>query len=191
MENKLPVYELEISDDENKAVNFVALVDNPAIERNFFAFNNQFKFVADKERRIITGALMTADLPIYRRNDKMGEFYVIFRKEQIEKIVQKFFAKGFNNNVNEMHNPAKVVDGVVMFESFISDKQRGVLAPKGFEDMPEGSWFGSYFVENEEVWNKVKEGTFQGFSVEGDFDIVPKEETLESKILEIVKKINP
>jgi hypothetical protein len=77
-----------------------------------------------------------------------------------------------------------------MFESFIVDNQRGIKAPKGFEDVPEGSWFGSYKVENDLVWSMVKEGKFQGFSVEGMFDLQPQEPTLEQQIIDIIKEIN-
>lgn len=191
MDRKLPIYTLVLKEDaEDSGVNYVALVDEPAIERNWFAFNKEFKFKADEERKIITGALMIADLPIYRRNKELGEFYVIFSKAQIELMVQKFMRLGFQNNVNEMHEPSKKVDGVTMFESFIVDNQRGIKPPTGFENVTEGSWFGSYKVENDEVWNKVKDGTFMGFSVEGFFETVPQKPSLESEIIKIIEEIN-
>jgi hypothetical protein len=190
MDRKLPIYTLVLTEDlEDSGINYVALVDEPAIERNWFAFNKEFKFKADLERKIITGCLMIADLPIYRRSEKMGEFYVIFDKMQIELMVQKFMKLGFQNNVNENHEASKKVEGVTMFESFIVDNQRGIKAPVGFENITEGSWFGSYKVENEDIWNKVKDGSFMGFSVEGMFDLVPQKKTLESEILEIIESI--
>ena len=88
----------------------------------------QFKFFADKERRLISGALMISDLPIYRA-DESGEYYVVFDKEQIEKIAQRFFKKGFTHNVNMMHDSERQVDGVYMVESFIIDKTRGIKLP--------------------------------------------------------------
>jgi hypothetical protein len=190
MDKKLPVYTLVLTEDiEDSGINYVALVDEPAIERNWFAFNKEFRFKADLDRKIITGCLMVADLPIYRRSEKMGEFYVIFDKAQIELMVQKFMRMGFQNNVNEMHEMSKKVEGVTMFESFIVDSQRGIKPPTGFENITEGSWFGSYKVDNEDIWNKVKDGSFMGFSVEGMFDLVPQKATLESEILDIISQI--
>jgi len=190
MDKKLPIYTLVLKDNvEDSGVNYVALVDEPAIERNWFAFNKEFKFKADEERKIITGVLMIADLPIYRRSEKMGEFYVIFDKAQIEMMVQKFMRLGFQNNVNEQHDPSKILEGVTMFESFIVDNQRGIKPPNGFENITEGSWFGSYKVDNEDVWAKVKDGSFMGFSVEGMFDLVPQKPSLESEILKIIDSI--
>jgi hypothetical protein len=152
------------------------------------------KFAMDKERKIITGALMLADLPIYRRSEKMGEFYVVFDKFQIEKIVQRFMKNGFTDNVNKMHDAKQTVDGVYMYESFIVDSQRGIRPPVGFEDAPEGSWFGSYKVDNEDVWNNfIKTGEFKGFSVEGVFDLVPegdaKEKDIMKQIVDIIASI--
>lgn len=189
-DRKLPIYTLVLKDDtEDSGVNYVALVDEPAIERNWFAFKKEFKFAVDQERKIITGCLMVADLPIYRRSEAMGEFYVVFDKAQIEQMVQKFMKMGYQSNVNEMHDPSKTVQGVTMFESFIVDSQRGIKAPNGFEGITEGSWFGSYKVDNAEIWAKVKDGSFMGFSVEGMFDLVPQKPTLESKIIEIIDSI--
>ena len=195
---KLPIYQLEISDDLNDdvEVDFVALVDRPAIEKDFLMFKEaKANFVIQSEdRRIVSGALMLADTPIYR-NDQNGEYYVTFTKDTIEKIAQKFFKKGYQSNVNLMHDEALAVEGVTMYESFIVDSSRGVMAMKGFEDAPEGSWFGSFKVENESVWNKIKSGEFKGFSVEGIFNYkkgkqpMSVEESLWSEICSILEQV--
>lgn len=173
MATKLPIYRMTINpDDEETGVDYVALVDQPAIEVDWFAFDKEMKFKADVDRRIITGALMIADLPIYRRDEKMGEYMVVFDKTTIEQIAQKFAKRKKNSNVNEMH--ATPLDGVYMYESFITDVERGIVAPKGFKKVPDGSWFGSYKVDNDDVWNNfIKTGDFKGFSVEGFFDLQP------------------
>ena len=62
------------------------------------------------------------------------------------------------------------VEGVYLIESFIIDKTRGIKTPDGFDRLSEGSWFGSFKVENDEIWNNfIKTGEFNGFSVEGFF----------------------
>ena len=132
------------------------------IERQNFAIQSE-------EERIISGPLMLADTPIYR-NDDNGEYYVVFTKETIKKIAQRFFKKGYQSNVNLMHEQGNLTDGLTMFESWIKDDKRGIKAMKGFEDVPDGSWFGSFKVDNDEVWQMVKEGKVRGFSVEGQFN---------------------
>ncbi len=147
---ELPVYKLVIDESDELGVSYIALVDKPAIEKNWFAFmdesEKQFKFYADKERRLISGVLMISDLPIYRK-DEMGEYYVVFDKEQIEKIAQRFFKKGYTHNVNMMHDSERQVNGVYMVESFIIDKTRGIKTPEGYPTLTEGSWFGTFKVD--------------------------------------------
>jgi hypothetical protein len=201
--DKLPLYKMFIADDIDgeEEVDFVALVESPAIQRNFLAFaehsedevTNKLTFaVQDEEQRIVSGPLMIADLPIYRR-DEEGEYYVMFTGEQIKKIVQRFFKKGYQAKVNIEHG--KKAEGVYMFESYIIDRDRGVNPPTGFEDVANGSWFGSFKVENDKLWGEVKAGTFKGFSVEGLFRyekagmIVQKEEQIMAQIFKILSQV--
>ena len=97
---KLPIYKLKIKEDDDSpsAVEYVALVDQPAIELNWMAFNKQMRFSADPERRLIMGVLMVADMPIYRRDEKMGEFYVVF---DVDSETSRA-ARGYGNSLNGM-----------------------------------------------------------------------------------------
>jgi hypothetical protein len=63
---------------------------------------------------------------------------------------------------------------------------------KGFEDAPDGSWFCSMLVENDAVWQQVKDGKVNGFSIEGIFNYAPKvsqDEIKMSRIYDILKSI--
>ena len=186
-----PVYELIISEDleDDAQVSVVSLVNRPAIQRNWNAFNENQKFqIVSEEKRIISGVIMLADTPIYRNDNTNGEYYVVFTKDTIFKIVQKFFKKGYQSNVNLQHNANDKVSNVTMFESFISDIDRGILPMKGFEDTPDGSWFGSFKVDDDNVWEMVKSGEIKGFSVEGIFEYTRKENK-EEQLLQDIKKI--
>ena len=195
-DNKFPVYKLTIDDiDEDSGVDFIALVDAPATDRSWMAFNNQKpqKFSINEDKRIITGAIMVSDLPIFRKDEKMGEYFVTFGSDVIRKIVYKFFKKESAHNVNLMHDGNKV-KGVYMFESWIVDKEQGKGVPDGFKDMPDGSWFGSFRVENDDIWNElIKTGALTGFSIEGIFNHIPtgevKEENID-KVIEIIQGLS-
>ena len=172
----LPIYDLIINNDEDNdaEVSFVALVDSPAIKKEFLAFSEQselIKFAIQSEsEHIITGALMIPQQLIYRNSEQFGEHYVKFSVETIKQIAIKFSKKGYQKNVNIMHEADMQVEGVTMFESFISDSKRGIKPMEAFKDLPDGTWFGSFYVENPKVWEMVKEGKVKGFSVEGMFD---------------------
>ena len=78
MEKKLPLFQL-IIDGEDLEVNKTSFVANPAFMRSFMAFNKVQKFATNDELRIVTGAMLVPDLPIYRR-DETGEYYVAIDK---------------------------------------------------------------------------------------------------------------
>jgi hypothetical protein len=190
----LPIYELMIDDNLNSDVQVeaIALVDKPAIQRNFMMFKENIKFaIQSEERRIISTPIMIPDTPIYRNQDGR-EFYVFFSKDTVLKIAQKYFKKGFQASVNLDHNPKNFVEGVTLFESFISDKTRGINPMQGFEDLPEGTWFGSFLIDNDEVWESIKDGTFKGVSAEGIFNSkkeLSKEEKMMEEIFNILSQV--
>ena len=146
--------------------------------------------IQDEEKRIVTGAAMIADLPIYRRDDIRGEYYVVFDKDSIFTIAKKWARSNKYDAVNA-HHKTPIMDGVSLFESYIIDRERGVMPPKGFEEVADGSWFVSYLIDNDEVWSRVKEGEFKGFSVEGVFDFPEdKDEQMLQALRDIVSRWN-
>jgi hypothetical protein len=194
MNKELPIYEVVL--DEGGEANFVAFVSHPAIQKNFLAFSEakplQFS-ITSEDRRIVSGPLMLADLPIYRKIDGQ-DCYVTFSKETIEKMAIKFFKHNYQGNVNLMHDRSLIQSGVIMFESWIVDRSRGILPMQGFDDAPDGSWFGSYKVENDETWQRVKDGEVSGFSLEvtkADLQIKMTEEKplTDEEVLEKIKDL--
>lgn len=181
----LPIYEMKInpSEDSDIEVMAVALVDKPAIERNFMMFKSQLlNFAIDNDKRIISGPAMVADVPIYRK-DEGGEYNVFFSAATIKEIALKFAKKGYAKKLNLFHDPALPADGVAIFNSFVSDKSMGILPMAGFEDLPDGSWFISAKVENEDIWKRIKAGEVRGFSVEGNFSFDRSEQSGQKKDL--------
>lgn len=172
MKKELPIFRAFVSEDDasEREVNFIALVDKPAIESNFLQFSAApLKFtIENEEERIITGLAMVADLPIYR-NDDGGEYFVFFDAQSIKTIALKFFRKQYNFNLNLQHNANAPAEGVYIFESWIVDREKGKFPLKQFENISNGSWIVSAKVDNEKIWQDIKEGKFNGFSVEGIF----------------------
>jgi hypothetical protein len=195
--NNLPCYQLEIDPDQSSdvQVDYVALVDMPAIEKNFLAFKSEenkaslkrLDFAAvNEEERIVIGAAMIPDLAIYRNDPTNGEYYVTFSKDTVKQIAEKFYSKGFQNNANLMHDAAQKVEGVCYFLSFIRDSAKGMIGLAG--DYPEGTWFLGAKVNNDEAWAKVKSGEIKGFSVEGIFQY-RKTQLSAEKAFELIREI--
>lgn len=179
MKPNLPIYRLTINDDET-AFNweYTAFVEKPATAEMFMAFKeekNYFEFkTIDEEKRIVMGALMVANLPIYRKDPKTNEeFLVVFDAENIDLALQKHFKQKLQDKTNADHNRALAFDGVFMYQAWIINKEMGINVPKGFNELPDGSAFGVFKVDNDEVWNDVKAGKYKGFSIEGKFNREP------------------
>ena len=192
---ELPLYELKLDEQTNEfGVDIISLVDAPAIEKNYVMFeSHKIEWTANNERMIVSGPAMIPDKLIYR-NDANGEYNTVISKETIEAVVLRYMEQGNQSNVNLMHG-AKAKD-VFVFESFLSDSQRGIAPMAGYEDLPNGTWFVSMKVNNPAVWQQVKEGKLKGFSIEGFFGMEKKEVKTEmsidrafDEILELVKEI--
>jgi hypothetical protein len=188
----MTIYELVINEEADTGVDYIALVDSPAIESDWMAFNKQkvkqqFE-VQSEDKRIISGYLMKADLPIDRIDENGNLFGVVFRAKTIFDIALKFTKNGFNKNINLDHDKNQIAEGVWLFESRIIDSERKSFAPEGFEDAPDGSWWGSMYVENDEIWKQIKEGTFKGFSVEGMF-LQSKPKDVEDETIEQIQNL--
>lgn len=167
----MDVIRLTLPDGDNLEFQ-IALVDEPAIESNFMAFNkqNHFQFKeVDKSERKLMGYFMIADLEILRIDQKRGAYKVVFDKKSIDKIVENFSFNGLNRNMNEMHQTGKLSEGVYVLNQWQIDSAKGIKAPDGFKTEADGSWFGVVKCNNEEIYQKALNGTFNGFSIEGKF----------------------
>ena len=183
----IPVYDAIITDDGTGMMK-ISLVDDPAVMSNFQAFDASRKMqmysVTDEEKRLVRGVVMRADFPIYRRDEQMGEYYIIYKADTIRQMAEKYLAESRQNDVNLMHKDGSDVEGVQMVQCFI--KGDGVSVD-GFDDIADGSLFAEFHITNDEVWEEVKAGTYKGFSLEGYFDLVP--ETDVDEVDQIVKDL--
>jgi len=188
MDIKLPVYKATITDEET-GMFAISLVDDPAVEINWQYFNDDKRMmfaVQDEEKRIIRGVIMECDKLIYRRTSEGFEYYIQFDADTIRTMAQKYLRDGFQNNVDTMHN-GDLVNGVELTQWFISDKEHGVN-PEGFENVADHSLFAEFHVENDEIWQAVKDGTFKGFSLAGFFE--PVEVKMENNKKSHTKKMS-
>jgi len=155
-------------------------------------YNPEFstqKFKGDDVKQMITGPVMLADTPIYRYQEGVGEYNVIFRPDAIMDMMKKYMSSDMKDNVNEQHNSNKVVDGVYLVESFILDDRMDLNGM--YKNLPKGTWMGTFYIEDKEYYNElVNNEEFNGFSLEGIFDeTVIKEKELAEHIYNKINEI--
>lgn len=177
----LPVFEGLIADG-NCGMSCISLVDYPAVEKDFLAFDKDkqvIKFaVEDTEKRIVAGVVMRANYPIYR-SDSNGEYWIMFTPNTIRTMAEKYLNDGMQNQFSCQHD-GNPVEGVKMVQWYIKDTAKGIN-PVGFEEIEDGSLFGEFKVENDEVWNRIKDGELKGFSVEVMMEIQPVEQVVSTE----------
>ena len=161
----LPFFELVVNEgDDITGVDFNSFVETPAHFKPLYAFNDDVEvYLFNEDKRIVTGVMISANQPIYRKNP---ERYVLFRPEIIKIIRTKNIKQGFANNVNLDHNENKVVKNIKVVSDYIINNTNQI--PERFRglNLQAGTWIRSYKINDPGVWNKVKKGEFGGFSVE-------------------------
>lgn len=182
---ELPIYEI-ILEDGVEGLYAIALVQSPATEISWLAFSKDDKkpnylkcSILDEEERRVLAVIARADFPFYRCIEGQ-EFYAMFSKETIKQMAQKFLKGGYQGFVNIEHTDT-YVDGVEMVQLFIKDTSKGIN-PKGFENIEDGSLFVEYKIENEDIWQAIKQGIFTSISLEGWFNMKPTGQIYEDVI---------
>jgi hypothetical protein len=155
--------------DDLSGVEAISVVENPAIESNFVALKTEEIKLAqvDTEKRILMGAVLIPEKPIYRRNGE-DEYYIYFSKDTVNKASQLFFKNGNQNNWTLEHG--KEIQGLTVVESWIVEDVAKDKSAIYNLSVPVGTWMASVKVENDEIWNDyVKTGKVKGLSLEGYF----------------------
>lgn len=164
MAKKLKKYKVGC-DSETYAI---SMVEMPAIESNFVALAKEEEekrqvFLESDERHMVYGAALIPDLDIYR-NDGEHEYYINFSKESIEKMSQDFMKEYRQHEVTVDHED--VANEVCVVESWlVEDPYKDKANALGI-NVPQGTWMVGMKVNNIETWERVKEGSLKGFSVE-------------------------
>lgn len=156
-------------DQEMTGVEAISVVENPAIEEDFIALKSEEIKLAEinKEKRILMGALLVPNKPIYRRSGD-DEYYIYFSKETVAKASQMYLVNGNQNNSTMEHQYD--LKGLSLVESWLVEDEVHDKSRKYGMNVPLGTWMGAVKVNNEEVWNDyVKTGKVKGFSIEGYF----------------------
>lgn len=188
----LQIYKAVLSKDTH-GIESIALVDSPAMLNEWLMFSEQketkFRFELNEEQRIITAPVIIPELPIYRKDSKGNEFYVIYDKETNMTVLQKYMNEGRQNAVKLTHSEGTEIEGVQVFEMFMSDNSRGILAPTGYKDLPDGTIYCSMKFHNESAWQLAKEGKINGVSLEGYFALEPIETLTDSEAQAIIDAV--
>lgn len=152
MNKNLPIFYAEINSEE-EGIFSISLVDYPATQKNFVCFNEDKSFqlfsIQDDEEHIVSGVVMSANTPIYRKDEKGFEYYIVYKPETIKLMAEKMLKDNNQNQVDLMHN-GEIIGSVNLVELFIKDSTKGIV-PTYMEDVPDGSLMATYKVRDDEI----------------------------------------
>jgi len=165
------IVELLLDEESLQAgIQAISVVESPAIEEDFVALKDEQPKIElktiDKEKRILMGAALIPNKPIYRRNGE-DEYYIYFSQDTVRKASELFFINGNQNKATLEHQMD--VQGTSVVESWIIEGEQDKSRMYGM-DLPVGTWMVSMKILNDELWEGyVKSGKVKGFSIEGYF----------------------
>lgn len=169
------IVELIISEEEMEnqdGVFAISLVEEPAIEENWIALKKQEKesikcAKLDEDKRLLIAPALIPNKQIFRIDEEGKDYYVYFSKNTIRQASQLFLKRNYQSSATLEHKVE--LEDIHVVESWIKESANDKSSAYGFDHLPSGTWFVTMKVDNEEVWNKVKEGEIKGFSIEGYF----------------------
>ena len=126
-----------------------------------------FKILKSKDKRLVFGwasVSITADGELLQdlQNDSIAP-------DDLETAAYEYvlqFRDGGEEHQPNLRRKAKLVESCV----FTEEKQEALGIPPGI--LPVGWWIG-FYVEDNDAWEKIKNGTYQMFSIEGTATRIP------------------
>lgn len=194
---KRKVVKCVIDEEGRLGITAMGLVDMPAIEENWIALSKMQLSAINDERRMLYGPALIPDKEILRYDEKGEPYYVYFEKETVQKVAHQFFKKNLQHTTNLQHEIP--VTGVTVVESWLKEGKNDKSIQLGLPELPDGTWFIGTKVDEEYVWNDVKEGKIKGYSIEGFFNEVGVamsgvknyEAELVLELDQLLSKVNP
>ena len=190
------IIELVISDESQElTIDAISLVTSPAIEQDFVFFgkdkNNLTLAKIDEEKRMLVSPALIPNKQIFRYDPNTdSNYYVYFSKETVRQASELYLKHNNHHKATYQHEDR--VSGVLTIESWIKEGEQDKSKLYGF-DLPDGTWFVKMKIENDEMWNKIKDGELKGLSIEGYFinkmEKMGKQQYSNEEIREAIKEL--
>ena len=134
----MKIVELFLDDNEDSGIEAISIVESPAIESDFIALKSDELKLAevDKEKKILMGALLIPNKPIYRKTEG-EEYYIYFSKDTVLKASQRYLMNGYQGNSTLEHSDN--LQGLTLVESWIVEDEKFDKSRKYGLNVPTGS----------------------------------------------------
>lgn len=185
-------YELKYTKGED-GVFCMSTVENPATKTQLVMFDDEMKAMEfqDDEKRVIYSVAMRPNMLIPRKDINGEPAMVFYSEETVSDLQQNFFKNNSHNGATVNHDKNLRKD-MYAFESWIvQDPEKDKATLLGLQ-VKKGDWVLAQKVDNDEVWQKIKNKELTGFSIEAYLEPVLTKNEIEmtqEEIDERIKKI--
>lgn len=182
----------EMTYNEGDEVFAMSLVENPAIEEEFVLLSTNKEDIKlsalDTDKRLIVGAALVPNKPIYRKDEDGKEYYIYFSEDTVAKAARDFVKNGNQTNFTLEHS--QNIEGVSVVESWLVEDEENDKSRKYGLNVPKGTWMLTSYVEDEKLWSEQLRGNkVFGYSLEGKFGSEARRELSDQKLDSIVNDI--
>jgi hypothetical protein len=129
---------------------------------------SEWKFAEDDDKQVITGPAMKAFQLIPRRDEDGNLFHVYFSEDTIKRLSEKFLKEHKQHMTDVNHSMLPTEENTLLESWIVEDPEMDKSKALGFNPT-KGDWYVSYKINNDETWQKIKEGKLNGFSIAGQF----------------------
>ena len=129
--------------------------------------SKEYKFGLDEDKKRVVGPMLIPNKLILRVDEDGNPFYVYFSEDTVRSIAEKAIKEKLIDVVNLEHNPDMPVKAH-MTSSWIKESDDDKSNMYGM-NVPKGTWLAEYKIEDDNVWQMIKDGVINGFSIEGFF----------------------
>jgi putative serine protease XkdF len=191
----MKIYEL-IFNEETHFIDRVSIVNKGAVEAHKVYFSEEAPekmYFADDEKRIVYSVAMRPNKMIFRSNvsSVVGvaePAQVYYTPETVERLQQYYF-KNQNNARTNVNHQSENVSGVYPFESWIvNDVESDKSKTLGLEVL-KGDWVMGFKIDNDEVWQEVKNGNLGELSIEAHLGFKEQKQEIKMNKNSILKDI--
>jgi len=173
----LPRYKISINPEDQKGdeklgMTQIAYTANPAIITKGVYLNKiDQKFIFTDELKLIVAApALIPNLPIYRSDEELGEYEVIFDEQTIEQLREDFMSNLNTNNAqfNIDHDSSIEAPSFILDSWITVEPENDPSFTKYGVQVPKGSWFVvSKFRDKEYFINEIVKKERYAYSIEG------------------------
>lgn len=166
MENKLII---DLDFDENENDGFTGIIANsvvmqPAVGYEAYFYSDEKFMFADDLKYEIESVMMVPDMLIPKRS-AFGVVYNRFKREVVDKSLNYFMKSSKQNILSFNHLDNHINDPSRVYLKSIYQTDENTINNK-YKNLPHGTIIAKYKFEDVDLYHKLIEDDFKGFSIE-------------------------